>query len=367
MEIVGEEIEQAVPVRLVALLDRIDDHHQPARLHDARHLSQHLGPHLLRQLVQKERGNDEVEAAVVEGQRLGRGLFELHARCAADQAACLFQIGRTEVDAGEPQARPRAVQEGEQPAGAAADIQAPEFALVAALQPFGDRLQGPPAHGVGGAGEENLDLGVVDRGRFFGQPAAALEMKILPVVARQVSVGVVAVGFVVDAAVPAGIDLGQVAEVKRTAAQQFGRIRAGQGGGGEKPGGDILPFPLEQATQVGRQLGSAGHWSDRKIGLRHGFQQAAAGGVMAGIPSDPRGLAGGIGEAVERGNHVRRDYPAHYSAIAAFLPVEGAQRALALARYPCRGGVGGYIRAPSPNGHESRQHERFLYRALQEG
>ena len=38
VEIVREEVEQAVPRRLVALLDRIDDHHEAAGLQHARHL-----------------------------------------------------------------------------------------------------------------------------------------------------------------------------------------------------------------------------------------------------------------------------------------------------------------------------------------
>ena len=98
---------------------------------------------------------------------------------------------------------------------------------------------------------------------------------------------------------PARIDLGQIAKVERAAAQQFGRVGAEERRGREEARRDVLPFPLEQRTKIGRQLGPLGRRPDGKIGLGHGLQQAPAGGVVAGIPGDPRGLAGGVGQAVE--------------------------------------------------------------------
>jgi len=73
-----EEVEQAVPVGAVALLQGIDDHDQTAGLHYARHLGDGLRADLLRQLVQQERGDDEVETGVVMGQGFGRGFVNFY-------------------------------------------------------------------------------------------------------------------------------------------------------------------------------------------------------------------------------------------------------------------------------------------------
>ena len=52
-------------------------------------------------------------------------------------------------------------------------------ALVAAAHKFKDGDDALPAHGVGGAGKQHLDLHVVEAGGAFGEIAAGLVMKIL--------------------------------------------------------------------------------------------------------------------------------------------------------------------------------------------
>ena len=128
-------------------------------------------------------------------------------------------------------------------------------------------------------------------------------MEILPVVVGQ-AVGLGARRqLVVEGTVSPCIDLRQVAEIEQAAAQELGRLRAQGARGGKQAGRDIPPFLPEHCTHLGGQLGAARRRPDGKIGLGHGLHQAAAGGIVAGIPGDPGGLAGGVGEAVEGGNH----------------------------------------------------------------
>ena len=47
------------------------------------------------------------------------------------------------------------------------------------MQIFGDRHQALPAHGIGRAREQHLDLKIVKLRRLFGQIAAGLEVEVL--------------------------------------------------------------------------------------------------------------------------------------------------------------------------------------------
>ena len=53
------------------------------------------------------------------------------------------------------------------------------MALVLVAQKFGNGHEALAAHRVCGAGEQHLDLHVIELGRFLGQIAAGLEVKIL--------------------------------------------------------------------------------------------------------------------------------------------------------------------------------------------
>ena len=297
MEIVREEVEQAVPRWLVALLDRIDDHDEAIRLQHARHLGQRLLADRLGQLVHQERRHDEVEARILERQLLGRALDQFYARGPADQPARLGEIGRAEIEAGELHAGPGVVQEGEQAAGAAADIEAREMALVAARHPVGDRFQRTTAHDVGGAGEQHLDLGVVDRGGMLAEPAVALEVEVLAIVVGQ-PIALLAGRQLFALAVAARIDLRQVAEIKNAAAQEFAGVEGQRPRRRKEPRLDVLPFALEDGAHVLRHLVARGRRPDREVGLGHRLQEPPAGGIVAGIPGDARGLARGIGETI---------------------------------------------------------------------
>ena len=180
-----------------------------------------------------------------------------------------------------------------QPTSSAAQV-----ALVAARHPLGDRLQRAAAHDVGGAGEQHLDLGVVDRRRMLAEPAVALEVEVLAVVVGQAVALLAGRQLVVERAVAPRIDLRQVAEIEQAAAQELGRFRSARAGCGKQAGVDVLPFALEHRAHVGRHLGARRRRPDRKLGLGHGLQETPARRVVAGIPGDPRGLARGIGETI---------------------------------------------------------------------
>ena len=62
---------------------------------------------------------------------------------------------------------------------AKATVEQRQAALVLMAQEMGDRHQALPAHCIGGAGKQHLDLHVIELGRLFSKVAAGLEMKIL--------------------------------------------------------------------------------------------------------------------------------------------------------------------------------------------
>ncbi len=193
-------------------------------------------------------------------------------------------------------------------------------ALVAAGHPFGDRLQRAAAHDVGGAGEQHLDLGVVERGGVVGEPAVALEVEVLPVIVGQ------------------AVGLGGRAASRRRACRAGAHRPAAGRGNRAGCGAGTRPAPARAGAGAGRgrhrcpairawntarmsavSSARAGRRPDGEIGLGHGLQEAAAGGIVAGIPGDPRGLAGGIGEAIEGGNHVGPISAFDYSALCGAL------------------------------------------------
>src|SRR5471030_134679 len=280
--------------------------------------------------MHQERGEDEVEAAIFERYLL-RGTFDqLHPRRPADQAPRFAEIGRAEIEAAELHAGPGFVHGGEQAAGAAADIETTHVALIAAGHPVGDGLQCPAAHHVGSAGEQHLDLRVVEGGRMFGEPTVGLEVKVLPVIGRQSVALLAGRQFLIEAPMTARVDLRQVAEIEEAAAQEFRRLGRQRARRGEQPVRDVAPFALEDRAHVGGHLLAVRCRSDGIVGLGHRLQNSPARRIMTGIPGDARRLAGGVGQSIESGHHY----------------IQGLQEIISCLRETCPVKVGGYSRAP---------------------
>jgi ribonuclease E len=73
---------------------------------------------------------------------------------------------------------------------------------------------------------------------------------------------------------------------------------------GKEAIGNVAPFALEERAHVGSHLLAVGRRPDRIVWLGHRLHQPAARRIVAGIPGDASGLAGGVGQSIERGCHV---------------------------------------------------------------
>ena len=162
-------------------------------------------------------------------------------------------VGLRQVEAERRQPRPCLLDEIKEAPGAAADVDKPQFALVASGESFRKRRQRLPPHGVGRSLEQHLDLRVVAVGGFLSQPAARLEMEILQVVVRAPAARLCVQHLVRRVALAALVDLGEVAEEQPRAVEQREQRAVMVRGKGIDPGLDVGEILLEQRRPVGVQ------------------------------------------------------------------------------------------------------------------
>ena len=146
------------------------------------------------------------------GDRFRVGDDEIDARPALKVAPRVPDVGLRQVEAERRQPRPYLLDEIKEAPGAAADVDQPQFALVASGESFRKRRQRLPPHGVGRSLEQHLDLRVVAVGGFLSQPAARLEMEILQVVVRAAAARLCVQHLARRVALATRVDLGEVAE-----------------------------------------------------------------------------------------------------------------------------------------------------------
>ncbi len=217
----------------------------------------------------------------------------------------LGHVGLRHVDPQRRQARPGLLDEVEKAPGAAAEIDEPQAALIAAGEHLVQRRQRLPPDRIGGALEQHLDLGVVALGRLVRHPAARLEVEILQIVVGPLAAGLRAQHFPPLALLAAAVDLRQVLEEQPRAREQarqravvIRRLRI-------DAGLDIGEVALEESGHVRVEPPAVGH---RRIGAgtrprgpavastrllgQSSHQQA-----VADIPGDPWQLPGAIGDA----------------------------------------------------------------------
>ena len=121
-----------------------------------------------------------------------------------------ISVGHIEPDDGK--ARPGLLDKVEKPSGATADIQKPQLALIASGKEVMELRQGLPPHRIGGAVEQDLDLGVIALSRLIRQPAAGLIVEILQIVARPGAARVFIENLAVGPPVAAAMDCRQIRE-----------------------------------------------------------------------------------------------------------------------------------------------------------
>src|SRR5207245_5425672 len=100
VEAVREAVEQAVIVRRVAALQRVEKDERAAGLEQPRDLAGDGAALARRQLVEKIDRGDDVEAGIGAGHVLGGGGDELAARPRRQQMPRLGEIERAEIERG---------------------------------------------------------------------------------------------------------------------------------------------------------------------------------------------------------------------------------------------------------------------------
>src|SRR3954463_7257601 len=143
----------------------------------------------------------------------------MDARPPPKMALRMPDVGLRQVEAESRQSRPSLLDGIKEAAGATADVNNPQFALISSGKNFRERRQALPSHGVGHALEEHLDLRVVAIGGFFGQPAAGLEVEILQVVVRTQAARFCIQNLVCTCPPPPRVDLGKIADESPRAVQ----------------------------------------------------------------------------------------------------------------------------------------------------
>src|SRR5215212_11138091 len=102
---------------------------------------------------------------------------------------------------------------------------------------------------------------------MLAEPAVALEVEVLAVVVGQ-PIALLAGRQLFALAMAACIDLGQVAKIKGTAAQEFAGIEGQRPRRRKEARLDVLPFALEDGAHVLGQLIARGRRPDREVWLR---------------------------------------------------------------------------------------------------
>ncbi len=195
MEIAREGFEQTVELGAVAELKGIHEDKAALRPENAGEFGGDLQAHVGGNLVEEIDGGEEIETPIGKGHGLGDAGMEL-GLIRRHMAAGFLHIGRGEIEAHDPQAREGLLEEADEAAGAAGDIEKSEAALIAAAQILRHRHDALPAHGVGGAREEDLDLGVIEAGGVRREIAACLIVEVLQEIVRKLT----AEGGIIDLA-----------------------------------------------------------------------------------------------------------------------------------------------------------------------
>ena len=163
MVVLREQLEHAVVIRLVADLQRIHEHEATAGLQHAREFAKDDAAHL--------GGNSwNMKMLVTASWLASAAEWPRHWRQGVDPAPAfqmslrLRDVRLRHVDPERRKARPGLLEEIEKAAGAAADVEKSETALIAPGKSLVQWRQRLPSRGIGGAVEQHLHLGIVAPG-----------------------------------------------------------------------------------------------------------------------------------------------------------------------------------------------------------
>ena len=219
-----------------------------------------------RQFVEQVDAGGDVVARRRQRRRFHGGLDILDPRPGLQVAPRLRDVVGADVEGGDGEARIVVLHEGEEAAGAAGDVDQAAVGDAALAEELVDRHQRLPAHGVGGAAEEDLHLVVVEPRRFLAQIAVGLVMEGAPVVVGE-ALGLVGRDLRAFLAAAPAVDVRQVGEIGEALAE--GRHRAVDEIMRQAivAGVDVPQVALDELRPVGREL--AGRWHRRLQMRRH--------------------------------------------------------------------------------------------------
>ena len=228
-----------------------------------------------------------------------------HVAPGREQGARLVQIGRAEIQRGDRQARVVVLDEGQEASGAAGQVQELGFGAAPPGHEGGERHQSLAAHGIGRAGEEHLDLVVVELGRASAQVAVGLIVEILQIVGRKVLLeSLVRPDLGAGAGVAPPLDTLEIGEVGRRHGKRLERRGDQIVGHPVVTGLDVAPVLSEQLDHVPAQARRLRERAgDLALGLDRLGQPSGQPG-LAHVEPDPAALADQVGGAIETRRHL---------------------------------------------------------------
>src|SRR5262245_59573214 len=221
VEILREQLQHPVVVRLVAVLQRVKKHEAAARLEHARKFTERLPPHLGRQLVKQEYTRDCILARIRQRDGLGFGDYKIEPAPALEMSPRLRDIVVRQVETNDGKARPGLLDKVDQAPGATADVKKLELPLIASRKGLVQRNERLATDHIGRAVEQHLDLDVVALRGVVGEPAAGLEMEVLQIVCRSFAARFIGEYLALLAAFAAAMDIGQILEEKPRTTQEL--------------------------------------------------------------------------------------------------------------------------------------------------
>ncbi len=179
-----------------------------------------------------------------------------------------------------------------------------------ATQPGAERHQRLPAHGIGTAEKQHLDLMVIKPGRSLAEIAVGLEMKVAEVVLRQAA-GADArpLAHLVEGIPPAtGVHLRQIVEVTNGVDQERAWVIQDFARPTVQTFRDVAPITQEQPAQVGEQVVQGWRWAtpSGRPGAATDHRPAEPGrnDVLGEIDADARALRKPVGCRVDHAQHM---------------------------------------------------------------
>src|SRR5262249_17375887 len=151
VEVLREQLQHAVVVRLVAILQRVKEHEAASRPEHACELGERLPPYLGRQLVKQEDASDGILARIRQRNGLGFGDHKIEPAPAFEMAPRLGDITVRQVETDYREARPDLLDEVDQAPSAAADIKKLELPLITPGEDLVQRNERLAPDRIGGA------------------------------------------------------------------------------------------------------------------------------------------------------------------------------------------------------------------------